>query len=149
MKHSEELKRLEGDLRGSEEIQKKLDEACRRIATEGKSASDGEIMVAAAKELGYDISIAALEQARAEAEELDPEALAIVAGGVDNSEHKTWCDDTNFSCFANYHERTEDEEGHGGWCFTAWHCVAATLHTDEHDPDIACWSDYKCILINN
>ena len=68
MKHSEELKRLEEDLRGSEEIQKKLDEACRRIATEGKSASDGEIMVAAAKELGYDISIAALEQARAEAE---------------------------------------------------------------------------------
>lgn len=144
MKQSEELKRFEEDLRGSEELRKRLDDVCRRIAAEGQVANDGEVMVAAAKEFGYNISIAALEQARAEAEELDPEALALIVGGVDNS-GKDWCADTNYTCFAAYHAMTEDESGHGGWCWTGWHCLAATLHTEAQDHDVSCWKDYTCL----
>lgn len=38
-------------------------------------------MVAAAKELGYDFSIAALEKSTAEAEPLDPAEYENIAGG--------------------------------------------------------------------
>ena len=149
MKHSDELKRLEEDLKGSEVLAKNLDEACKRIASEGQAESDGEVMVAAAKELGYDISIAALEQARAAAEELDPEALMSVAGGIDNGDHKGWCDDNNFNCFTNYHQHIEDEDDHDGWCLTAWHCFATTLHTGQKDQDVSCWSDSTCVAFNH
>ena len=153
MSNLNELKRLESDMKASEELRKNLDEAVRRIAAEGKAQSDGEVMVAAAKELGYDITIAALEQARAESEALDPEALKSVAGGMgdydcegNNYMDNPSCDDNNYMCFANYHDRVEDEDEHGAWCFTAWHCFAATLHTDQMDKHIACWSDYKCMM---
>ena len=82
---NEELKRLENDLKANG----KLDEAAKRIAAEGKAQSDGEIMVTAAKELGYDISVTALEQARADAEPVPHEALAEATGG---EKHYHYCE---------------------------------------------------------
>ena len=140
MSNLDELKRFENDLRGSEELRKRMDETVKRIVDEGKAANDGEMLVAAAKELGYDISIAALEQAKVEAEELDPEALEAVAGG----EHTNCPDSNNYYCFAIYGSQIEDEYGHDFWCATAWHCYAITLHTESKAEYIACLYDFNC-----
>ena len=146
MSNLNELKRLENDLKSSEDLRKNLDEAVRRIAAEGKAQNDGEIMVAAAKELGYDITIAALEQARAETEALDPEELQAVAGGVDNH-GKGRCDEgANFVCSYVNRGFFEDEYEHDGFCFTGWHCYTVTLHTDTNEIDVSCWSDHRCVL---
>lgn len=123
----EELKRLENDLKNNKDLQEKLDNTCKRLKEEGAFGSDGEIMVAAAKELGYEVTIAGLEQARAAAEELDLDALESVSGG-------------------DY--MPTDEKGHDGWCVAAWHCFGVTLHTDAKSPDVSCWSDFLCIWIN-
>ena len=128
----EELKRLENDMKASEELYKNLDEAFRRIAAEGKAQNDGEIMVAAAKELGYDITIAALEQAKAEVEQLDLEALEAVAGGETSSDDPALL----------------DEYGHSQWCVVAWHCFTAAIHTQSEEKKLACWSDYRCMSVN-
>ena len=136
------LKRLEDDLKASEELQEKLEATCRRIQEAGKAESDGEIMVAAARELGYDVSIAVLEQARAEAEQLDPDELETVAGGMTNRE--------KYKCGYGYMFNTEleDEYGHSAWCLTAWHCFGATLHTSTEEVEASCWNNYKCFVIN-
>ena len=130
MSNLNELKRFENDLKANKELRKKLDEAVKRIAAEGLAQSDGEVMAAAAKELGYDVSVAALEQAKAEAETLDPEELAAVAGGFGDK---------------------EDGDGHDAWCLTLWHCFATTLHTtsDEDNEKATCWSDYRCMMFSN
>ena len=145
MSNMNELKRLENDLKSSEDLRKKMDEAIRRIAAEGKAQNDGEIMVAAAKELGYDISIAALEQAKAESEAMDQEELQAVAGGVKNYWEGS-CDDNNFLCIISYRGTVEDEYGHDACCVTGWHCLTVTMHTDSNDKDAACWSDFQCFL---
>jgi len=77
----DELKRFEDDLRNNAALRKRVNEACKRMTDEGQAKSDGEIVVAVAKELGYEFSIAALEQSQAEEQELDPEELEQVAGG--------------------------------------------------------------------
>ena len=140
----EELKRLENDLKNNEELRRKLDEAVRRIAAEGKAQSDGEVMVAAAKEMGYDVTIAALEQAWAESQQLDPEALADVAGGV---EHKYGCT-SDYACTGIINDIISDEYNHDGFCITAWHCYMATLHTGSKEKDISCWEDWVCWFVN-
>ena len=145
MSNLNELKRFENDLKANKELRKKLDEAVKRIAAEGLAQSDGEVMAAAAKELGYDVSVAALEQAKAEAETLDPEELAAVAGGV---EHKQLCS-SDYGCAGIVNDAYTDEYDHDSWCVTAWHCYAATLHTDAQDKDVSCWQDYKCLWLNN
>ena len=122
----EELKRFENELKNNEELREKLNTVIRRIVDEGKYGSDGEVMVAAAKELGFEITIASLEQARAEAEELDLEALKAVSGGQGNDSMPT------------------DEKGHDGWCVAVWHCFTAMLHTDTDSPNVSCWSDFLC-----
>ena len=123
----DELKRLENDTKKDGALLEKLNEAGRRLRDEGRYGSDGEIFVAAAKELGYDVTIAALEKARAEDEKLDMDALEAVSGGDSPA---------------------EDEKGHDGWCVTAWHCFAATLHTDAESPNVSCWKDFLCMFVN-
>ena len=136
-----ELKRFENDLRGSEELRKKLDETAARIKNEGRVQSDGELLVAAAKELGYDFSIAALEKSKAEAEPLDPADFERVAGGSMGGLLPN-------DCMFIWDQKYRDENDHNGWCMTAWHCLAATLHTDTDNHDVACWSNYQCMAIS-
>ena len=145
MSNLNELKRFEQDLNADKALQKKLDEICSRIAEEGRAKSDGEVMAAAAKELGYDVSVAALEQARAEAEQLDPAELEKVAGG--GRRGRPGCPQNAGSlCSFSYRGSLWDE--HDSWCFTAWYCYAATLHSDTDDEDVACWSDYSCLKLH-
>ena len=144
MSNLNELKRFEQDVNASKELKGKLDEICKRIAAEGVAQSDGDVMAAAAKELGYDVSVAALEQAKAEAEKLDPAALEAVAGG---KEHPYGCT-KDYACTGIIHAVTSDEYDHDGFCVTAWHCYMATLHTESKEQDISCWKDWSCWFVN-
>jgi predicted ribosomally synthesized peptide with nif11-like leader len=117
-----ELKRLENDLKNNEELRKKLDEAVKRIAPEGKAQNDGEVMAAAAKELGYDVSIAGLEQAMAEAQELNDTELDAVAGGAKKGDE--WCV-MDYSCFVPLNH---DREGHNNACFADYQCFSIYHH---------------------
>ena len=38
----------------------------------------------------------------------------------------------------------KDEKGHDGACLTAWHCYAATLHSDTESKSVSCWKNYLC-----
>ncbi len=130
MSSLDELKRFERDLKANEELQKKLDEAIKRIAADGQAQSDGEVMAAAAGELGYGISVTALEQAEAEGEIVDPGELELAAGGFGDK---------------------VDGDNHDAWCLTLWHCFATTLHTtsSKDNEKATCWSDYRCMMFNN
>lgn len=140
----DELNRFEKDLRDSEELQKKLDETIKRIVEEGAATSDGEVMVAATKELGYDISIAALEKAKAANEELDLKELEQVAGGDKNP---------IFDCAKDYHCLTlyketvlDDNDGHFAMCVATWHCFSVLIHTEGGTKKEGCWSNYSCLI---
>lgn len=140
----EELKRFETDLKNSDELKQKLEAALKRLAEEDRAQSDGELMVIAARELGYDISIAALEKAEAEAQELDLNELEKAAGGV-----QEWCLG-NYACIDLYNSPESDEYDHNGMCITVWHCLTAFLHTDHGDSNnVLCWSNYQCVKWNN
>ena len=145
----EELKRFEKALNTDKEMKGRLDEICKRLAAEGDAQSDGEVMVQAAKELGYDISIAALEKAKAEAEALDPAELeAVAGGGTDPEKVKEGCV-VDYGCEYDYHKMTDDEYGHDWLCLAVWHCFTAMLHTEGETEVEACWADYHCGFVNN
>ena len=137
-----ELKRFENDLKASDELKGKLEEALKHIADEGKAQSDGEAMVQAAKELGYNISITALEQAKAAAQDLDAEALQQVSGGTSDMCLK------DYQCIYLYKHDSDDKDGHTALCLAVWHCFTAAIHTEGETKDEACWSDYRCVYIN-
>ncbi|MGN0693046.1 MAG: Nif11-like leader peptide family RiPP precursor [Oscillospiraceae bacterium] len=80
MNYKNELTRMEEALRSDEELRKKLEEACRRIAEAGEAKNDGEIMMKAAAELGFSITIEDLERAKAASEELSDDEMDKVAG---------------------------------------------------------------------
>ncbi len=148
----EELKRFENDLKNNVELRKKLEEALKRIAEEGQVKSDGEAMVQAARELGYEITIAALEQSKAAAEELDPEELQQVAGGDDSQEEhlkklEEWCM-VDYGCEYDYRKASDDNDGHDWLCLAVWHCFTAAIHTEGGTKYEACWSNHKCGFIN-
>ena len=90
---TENVRKFEKDLRGNEKLQKKLFEELAKIAKEKSAESDAEAMAKAAHALGYDFTVADMEKANAETQELDPEEMEQAAGG--------WC-------FADYD------------CYTAW-----------------------------
>ena len=125
LNNNTELNRLEEALRSDEELQKKLKEACKRIAESGEAKNDGEIMVKAAAELGFSITMEDLERAKATSEELSDDELDNVAGG----------------------HYTDDEYGNSGACFANYHCHGITRHTDSSSEHTACWSSYLCLTI--
>ena len=122
MSNLNELKRFEDDLNSNEELRKKLEDAVKRLADEGKAQNDGEVMAAAAKELGYDISIALLEQAMADAEKLDADELDAVTGGAKKGDE--WCV-MDYSCFVPLNH---DREGHNNACFADYQCFSIYHH---------------------
>ena len=69
---TENVRKFEKDLRGNEKLQKKLFEELAKIAKEKSAESDAEAMAKAAHALGYDFTVADMEKANAETQELDP-----------------------------------------------------------------------------
>ncbi len=78
---NEEMKKFLTALKDDKELSDKLEETCDRIFKEGKINSGNEAFVSAAKELGFQISLADLEKISTEEQELDTDALDDVAGG--------------------------------------------------------------------
>ena len=136
-----ELKRFDNDLKNSEELRKKLDETATRIRNEGQAESDGDLIVRAAKELGYDFSIADLEKRKAEAEPLDPAEFEEVAGGKAVIPFDI--------CWSLWTQNHVDEYDHNALCTVTWHCYMAMLHTETNEKDMSCLADYSCVWINH
>ena len=121
MSKSEEMLRLERDLNEQPELREKLEAETKRIAEAGEAESDGEVMVRATTALGYTITLEELERSNADLEKLDDEELNAAGG--------SW---------------SEDEKGHDSACLAAWHCYAATLHSDTESKSVSCWKNYLC-----
>ena len=84
---TENVRKFEKALRESEELQHRLAQELKKIAEENSAESDAEAMAKAAQALGYDFTVADMEKANAETQELDVEEMEQAAGGV---------------CFADY-----------------------------------------------
>ena len=78
---TENVRTFEKALRESEELQHRLAEELKKIAEEKSAESDAEAMAKAAQALGYDFTVADMEKANAEAQELAPEEMEQAAGG--------------------------------------------------------------------
>ena len=78
----ENILTFEAALQGSKELQEKFASAKARIAESGEAASDAELLVKAAAEVGYTLTVEELERAIAQAQEVNEEELAKVAGGI-------------------------------------------------------------------
>ncbi|MBO6041428.1 MAG: hypothetical protein J6P58_09455 [Oscillospiraceae bacterium] len=127
-----------------EQFREKLFETFKRLAEENPGLNDSEVMVKAAAEFGYTITAGELERFDAKTKVLDPDDLAKVSGGVDNRpghDLNCWKD---YLCTFVYIAPLEDEYGHNSFCWTAWHCFAAMLHTESEDDSVYCWSNYIC-----
>ena len=144
MDNLEKISKLMSDLDKSEELRKQFEQKRQEITESGEYQSDGEIIVAAAKALGYDVTLGDFERTVASAEPVDPDELESVAGG--------WCWKNN-ECAMVYNTNREDYKGHNDWCIAVWHCYTAALHTDPGEnedfktiPQNTCWKDYRCMF---
>ena len=103
MSKSENILAFEAALRESRELQEKFEAAKKRIADNKEASCDGEMLVKAAAEVGFTLTVAEIERSFAQNQELSDDELASVAGGFD------WCwsdyDCVMFyysNCYSNY-----------------------------------------------
>ena len=111
---TENVRKFEKDLRGSKELQKKLVEELKKITEEKSAESDAEAMAKAAQALGYDFTVADMEKAHAETQELDVEEMEQAAGG--------WCF-ADYDCYTAWNHDTPDQKGTA--CFSDYECMTA------------------------
>ncbi|MCR5748096.1 MAG: Nif11-like leader peptide family RiPP precursor [Lachnospiraceae bacterium] len=78
---NEETKKFLTALKENKDLETKMEEAVNRIFEEGKITSENDVYVAAAKELGYEITVEDLEKISPKVEELESDSLDEVAGG--------------------------------------------------------------------
>ena len=134
MKRTEEMIRLDKDLKADPELRKKFREAMLEANKSGTYQNDRELIIEAAKTLGYEISVGELERSIAEKEEVDPQEMEQVAGGESGESH----------CDFFWKQDLEDEYGHGNWCVTLWHCEVVTMHTSSDSKREWCMANYRC-----
>ena len=111
---TENVRKFEKDLRGNEKLQKKLFEELAKIAKEKSAESDAEAMAKAAHALGYDFTVADMEKANAETQELDPVEMEQAAGG--------WCF-ADYDCYTAWNHDSPDQPGSA--CLKDYDCVSA------------------------
>ena len=130
---TENVRKFEADLRGNEELRKKLSVELAKIAKEKSVESDAEAMAKAAQALGYDFTVADMEKANAEAQELAPEEMEQAAGG--------WCF-ADYDCYTAWNHDSPDQQGSA--CFSDYGCI--TLFHDSKVDDLIHYVDE---FINN
>ena len=130
---TENVRKFEKALRESEDLQARLAEELKKIAEEKSALNDAEAMAKAARALGYDFTVADMEKANAEAQELDPEEMELAAGG--------WCF-ADYDCYTAWNHDTPDQQGSA--CFSDYECI--TLFHDSKVDDLI---DYVDEFINN
>ena len=91
MSKSENIKAFEAALKENKELQEKFAAAQKRIMENKEASSNGEVLVKAAAEIGYTLTMAELERAFAQIQELNDEELGQVAGGLDYSCLGVYC----------------------------------------------------------
>ena len=125
MNKSENILAFETALKESKELQAKFAAAQKRIVENKEASSDGEVLVKAAAEIGFTLSMAELERCFAQSEELSDEDLDKVAGGVDNgSANDTWCV-KDYACYFVYkHDSTNKLAA----CFSDYNCFQFYNH---------------------
>ena len=111
MSKSEEMQRLEKDLRNSENLRRKWEETVKEIADKKIAKSDGEVLEMAAKKLGYSIK-------KASSEEIDEDELANVTGGEDDQEHGLCV--AHYACFTAF---LHPDQGKNGPCWSNYRCM--------------------------
>ena len=130
---TENVRKFEKALRESKELQARLAQELKKIAEEKSVANDAEAMAKAAHALGYDFTVADMEKANAETQELDPEEMERAAGG--------WCF-ADYDCYTAWNHDTPDQQGSA--CFSDYECI--TLFHDSKVDDLI---DYVDEFINN
>ena len=103
---TENVRKFEKDLRGNEKLQKKLFEELAKIAKEKSAESDAEAMAK--------VTVADMEKANAETQELDPEEMEQAAGG--------WCF-ADYDCYTAWNHDSPDQPGSA--CLKDYDCVSA------------------------
>ena len=111
---TENVRKFEKALRESGELRRRLAEELKKIAEEKSAESDAEAMAKAAQALGYDFTVADMEKANAEAQELAPEEMEQAAGG--------WCF-ADYDCYTAWNHDTPDQKGTA--CFSDYECMTA------------------------
>jgi predicted ribosomally synthesized peptide with nif11-like leader len=81
MSKSENMIAFELALKESKELREKFVAAQKRIAENKEASNDVELLVKAAAAVGYTLTVAEIERAIAQAQEINDEDLAKVAGG--------------------------------------------------------------------
>ena len=130
---TENVRTFEKALRESEELQHRLAQELKKIAEEKSAESDAEAMAKAAQALGYDFTVADMEKAHAETQELDPGEMEQAAGG--------WCF-ADYDCYTAWNHDSPDQQGSA--CFSDYGCI--TLFHDSKVDDLIHYVDE---FINN
>ena len=130
---TENVRTFEKELRESEELQHRLAQELKKIAEEKSAESDAEAMAKAAQALGYDFTVADMEKANAETQELDPEEMEQAAGG--------WCF-ADYDCYTAWNHDSPDQQGSA--CISDYGCI--TLFHDSKVDDLIHYVDE---FINN
>ena len=115
---SENARKFEKDLQGSEELRSKFEAKLKRIA---------EAITKAAKALGYDIPVSDIEKSMAESSELDQDELESVSGGVGGH----WCV-SDYACYLAY-EHDPDNGNTEDACYKDYKCFFV-----YHDGGFSC-----------
>ncbi len=117
MSKSETLVAFEAALKESKELQEKFAAASQRIAENKEAESDGELLVKAAAEVGFTLTMEELERAFAQIQELNEEELGNVSGGASNTQDLCWKD---YSCSFVYHHDSTDKDD---FCAFDYFCI--------------------------
>ena len=103
MSKSENMLAFETALKENKELQEKFEAAAKRM-TENKEAQGNEVLIKAAAEVGFTLTLAEVERAMAESEEIGDDELAEVVGGI-NIFKGEWCP-FSYSCFFFFRTQT-------------------------------------------
>ena len=117
MSKSETLMAFEAALKESKELQEKFVAAQKRIVEKNEASSEGELLVKAAAEVGFTLTMAEIERAFAENQELSDEELDNVAGGASNATGLCWKD---YACSFVYHHDSTDKDD---FCAFDYFCI--------------------------
>ena len=115
---TENMRTFEKALRESEELQRRLTKELKKIAEERSASNDAEAMAKAAQALGYDFTVADMEKAHAETQELDPGEMEQAAGGLCFAD---------YDCYTAWNHDSPDQPGSA--CFSDYDCI--TLFHDS------------------
>ena len=114
----ENVKKFEQAIREDRELAHAFEEELKRITEEKSANSDTEAIVKAANALGFDFTLADVEKAQAETQELDPDELSQTAGG-------SWCV-VDFACFTALRHDTPDTPANA--CLKDYLCITVYHH---------------------